>query len=183
MDKKEEIREVKETDDERLKRAGKFRNRYGYALLVSSVALLLSFAVAVVGWTKKNVLFDFDTLYPAYAFLALVYLAYTAATHRKRNVLDWIIAAVLVASVTAITVQCVLYFYRPRTGNYYFELYYEFPGVLRYCTYFLVSQEKETYELNSTVYLFDPTLVASLICLAVSLVLYFMERKKGGKIR
>lgn len=183
VEKKEEIRKAKDAVEARPKSAGRKRNRYGYALLVSSLAFALSFVVAVIGWSEKNVLFDLETLYPVYALITLIYLIYTAVTFRKRNVLDWMIAAVLVTAVTAITVQCFVYLYRARTGNYYFELYYGFPGLLTYCTYFLVSMSPETYELSSTVLLFDPTLVASLLCLAPSLALYLFERKKGGKAR
>lgn len=121
-------------------------------------------------------------LYPIFALITLIYLIYTIATIRKINIIDFIVAGILFISVLVITIQRFLYLYRPDTGNYYHELYYDFPGILGFRTYNLVSLETMEYEFSGTVNLFDSTLISSSICFIVSLVMYILEKKKEAKI-
>lgn len=131
---------------------------------------------------KIDVLTTFDVLYPIFALITLIYLIYTIATFIKRNIINFIVAGILFISVLVITIQCFLYLYRSDTGNYYHELYYDFPGILGFCTYDLVSLGAMEYEFSGTVNLYDPTLISSLICFIVSLVMYIFEKKKEAKI-
>ena len=157
-------------------------NKYMYSLLVSSIALVSALIVAVLRWLNTDVLTTFDVLYPIFALITLIYLIYTIATIRKRNLIDFIVAGILFISVLVITIQCFLHIYRPDTGNYYHELYYDFPWTLGFGTYDLVSLETMKYEFSGTVNLFDPTLISSLICFIVSIVMYIFEKKKEAKI-
>ena len=153
-------------------------NKFRYSLLVSSIALTTTLIIAIIGWLNTNILYIFNIIYPLLAFITLIYFIYTVITYKKRNYLDFIIVAILFTSVIAITIQCFLYLYRPMTGNYYYNLYYDFPGTLRLCLYWLISMEPISYELTKTTYLFDPTLIASIICFSLSIVMYLIEKRK-----
>lgn len=154
-------------------------NRFKFSLFVSFIAFVVTLIIAIIGWLTINVLYTFSVIYPILAFIALVYLIYLIVTHKKRNYLDYIVLGIIFVSIITIIAECFIYFYRPRTGDYYYELYYEFPGLLRYCTYWLASMEPIRYELSKTTFLFDPTLIASFICFSLTLTMYLIEKKKN----
>ena len=154
-------------------------NRFKFSLFVSSIAFVVTLIIAIIGWLTINVLYTFSVIYPILAFIVLVYLIYVIATHKKRNYLDYIVLGIIFVSIITLIVECFIYFYRPRTGDYYYELYYEFPGLLRFCTYWLTSMEPIRYELSKTTFLFDPTLIASFACFSLTLTMYLIEKKKN----
>ena len=158
-------------------RTNKF-NKSRFSLFVSSIALIATLIIAIIGWLNTDILYIFNVIYPIFAFITLIYFIYVIVTYKKRSYLDFIVLGIIFISVLAITIQCFVYFYRSMTGNYYYELYYDFPGLLKYCTYWLVSMEPINYELSSTIFLFDPTLIASFVCFCLSLIMYLIEKRK-----
>lgn len=149
-----------------------------YSLVISFVFFLESLTIAMIGWPTPDVLYVFGVMYPILFLLALSMLIFTVVTFRRRNKLDYIISVVLFLAALSILIRCVMYFYRARTGNFYYSLFYSFPWILKFNRHMLVSTEPVKYKLESTVTLFDPTLIVSLLCLIVSAIFNVTEKRK-----
>ena len=151
---------------------------YLYSIILSGFILLESFIIAILGIFITNVLNVFSVLYPLLFSTSLAFLILTIITFRKRNKLDFILSIVLFISTLVIFVQCVMYFYRVRTGNFYYSLFYIFPGILKFNRNELVSLEPLKYELTRTIVLFDPSFVISVMSFITSIIFKLIARRK-----
>ncbi len=151
---------------------------YHYSIILSGFILLESFIIAILGIFITNVLSVLSVLYPLLFSTALAFLILTIITFRKRNKLDFILSIVLFISTLVIFVQCVMYFYRVRTGNFYYSLFYNFPGILQFNRNELVSIEPLKYELTKTIVLFDPSFVISAMSFIISIIFELIARRK-----
>ena len=152
---------------------------YRYSLILSVISFMSCLIVSILGWLISDVLSVYGVIYPILFVLAIVILVYTISTFKKRNKLDIAIATVLFLSVLSIFIQCVIYFYRARTGDFYYSLDYIFPGILNFNRHVLVSVEPLKYELASCITLFDPTLIISFISLITSVLYNIIKRRKN----
>lgn len=151
---------------------------YRYSLILSVISFVSCLIVSILGWLISDVLSVYGVIYPILFLLAVVMLVYTISTFKKRNKLDIAIATVLFLSALSIFIQCVIYFYRARTGDFYYSLYYTFPGTLNFNRHTLVTVEPLEYELASSITLFDPTLIISVISLITSVLYNIIKRMK-----
>lgn len=124
----------------------------------------------LIGSFTQDVLSVFGIMYPILMIVVFIYFLYTLITYKKRSFIDCIVILILFLAVLFITIQDFIYFYRPRTGDYYYSLYYDFPGILSFNKCWITSIEPLKYELTSTKILFDPTLITSIICIVISLI-------------
>ena len=49
-------------------------NKYRYSLLSSSIALITSLVIGIIGWLNTDVLFTFNTIYPIFLLITLIML-------------------------------------------------------------------------------------------------------------
>lgn len=152
--------------------------KYKYSLIIVLIVFFESLVTSVIGWLVADVLSVLGVVYPILFLTSLVILIFGIVTFRKRNVLDFLISIVLFLASLSIFVECLLFFYRARTGDFYYSLFYTFPGILSLNRNVLVSLEPMKYELTSSILLFDPTLVVSFLCLITSLVFNIVERRR-----
>jgi len=150
-----------------------------YSLIVVVTSFISSLIVSMIGWFVADVLSIYGIIYPILFVLSLVMVVYTIFTFRKRNKFDLIIVIVLCLSILAIFIQCIMYFYRASTGNFYYSLDYDFPGILKFNRYVLVFMDPITYELTKTIVLFDPTLLVSFICLLAILLISRLKKRNN----
>lgn len=148
------------------------KNKSEFSLKISLIIFFYSLLMFLLGLFTQDILYSFGILYPILMILVIIIFIYTLVTHKKRNFIDYIVISVLFLSVLSITIQDFIYLYRPRTGDYYYSLYYNFPGILNFNKHWLVSVEPLKYELASTIVLFDPTLISSIVCIIISIVKY-----------
>lgn len=149
-----------------------------FSLISSLIVFAYAFVMFFVGQFVPDALYSFGVMYPLLLLLAIGIVVYACITHRERSAVDYIVLAILFAAVMAIAIQDFIYFYRARTGNYYYSLYYSFPGILRFNTHWLVSVEPLKYELADTIVLFDPTLLVSVVCLIISITEIVYRKRK-----
>lgn len=71
-----------------------------------------------------------------------------------------------------------MFFYRARTGNFYYSLNYNFPGLLKFNRHVLTSSGQFKYEISETILLFEPTLIVSLISLIISIIFDIIEKQR-----
>lgn len=148
-----------------------------FSLKISLIIFFYSTLMFLIGLFKHDVLYSFWILIPILLILVIIICVYTLLTHKKRSFIDYIVLSILFLAVLSITIQNFIYLYRPRTGDYYYSLNYNFPGILNFNKHWLVSVDPLKYELVSTMVLFDPTLISSIVCIIISIVKY----KRGGR--
>lgn len=141
-----------------------------YSIVISSIIFLYSTIMTIIGLFKSDILYNYGDLYPILLLVTIVFVMYCVITHKKRSAMDCIITAILFVSVIIAVTQCFIYFYRIRTGDFYYSLYYNFPGVLKFNTHWIVSIEPLKYKIENTIMLFDPTLISSAFCVILSVV-------------
>ena len=127
-----------------------------YSIVISSIIFLYSTIMTIIGLFKSDILYNYGDLYPILLLVTIVFVMYCVITHKKRSAMDCIITAILFVSVIIAVTQCFIYFYRIRTGDFYYSLYYNFPGVLKFNTHWIVSIEPLKYKIENTIMLFDP---------------------------
>jgi len=152
---------------------------YRYSLILSIISFVSCLVVSILGWLISDVLSVYGIIYPILFLFATAMLVYTILTFKKRNKLDAAIVIVLFLSALSIFIQCAIYFYRARTGDFYYSLNYTFPGLLNFNRHVLVSVEPLKYELASCITLFDPTLIISFISLITSVLYNIIKRRKN----
>lgn len=174
---KRAIYTLTETLDVNSKRK-KFCSRY--ALNTSLLAFLFSLIISLIGIFTPDTLMFSSIIYPLFFIIFLGVLIFTFITKKKRTLIDFLIVEIIFVSIFVITIQCVLYFYRASTGNFYYSLFYQFPGVLKFNTHVLISMTPTIYEINNTILLFDPTLLVTFFSVSVNVFLLII--KKQNKI-
>lgn len=154
------------------------QNRYKYALTVSGVSVIISLTLAVIGLLSGNVLSVYGVLYPICFIFSITLLVFTIITHKKRKPIDFLICIIIILGCVFINVESLSFFYRIRTGDFYYTLYYKVPGVLNFYTHGLIPGDSVQFEIIKTDYLFDPTLLINFICFIICTILHFVERRK-----
>lgn len=147
----------------------KIIKRNNFSIAISLIIFSYSILMFFLGQFNSDVLYSYRVLYPILMLITIGIVVYSAITHKKRSAIDYIIMTIIFIAVLSITIQCFIYFYRARTGDFYYSLYYDFPGILKFNTHWLVSVEPLKYELKSTRFILDPTLIASAVCIVISL--------------
>lgn len=140
-----------------------------YSLMLGMIAFVFCIIVSLIGLFVADVLSVYRVIYPIYLVITVGFLVFAISTYKKRNKLDFIITILIFLSVVVISIQCFMYFYRARTGNFYYSLNYQFPGILKFNTHTIASLEPLKYDISNTIILFDPTLITSLFCLIISI--------------
>ncbi len=153
-------------------------NKYQFSLMLSLILFAACYFVSMLGWLSPGFLGVTRVIYPLFFLTILIIFIYTIINYKKRNKLDFVIVTINFLAVLSITIQCFSYFYRARTGDFYYSLFYVFPGVLKFNRHVLTSLELFRYEIESTVILFDPTLLVSFFSLIISVVFNMIERRK-----
>ncbi len=149
-----------------------------YSSLLCTITFIFCIIVSLIGWFVADVLSVYRVIYPIYLIITLGFLFFAICTYKKRNKLDFIIIALIFLSAVAINIQCFIYFYRARTGNFYYSLNYQFFGILKFNTHMITSLEPLNYKISNTITLFDPTLIISFVCLIFSIAFDIIERRK-----
>ena len=145
------------------------KNQNLFSIIVSLIFFSYSFLIMLLGVFTPDVLYSYGVLYPLLLIISIIIIIYAIITHKQRCIKDYIIICIIFLAVLTINIQCFMYFYRIRTGDFYYSLYYEFPGILKFNTNWLVSIEPYKYEPKNTILLFDPILVSSVFCVILSL--------------
>lgn len=153
--------------------------KYRYSLVLSLVSFTICIVIALIGWLCGDVLDVYGVIYPLCLVAILIVLLFTIANYKKRNIVDFLIVTLIFLSVVIINIECFMFFYRARTGNFYYSLNYNFPGLLKFNKHELTSLEQFKYEISKTILLFDPTLIVSLITLIISVIFNVIERRKN----
>ncbi len=148
-----------------------------FSIIISLIILVYSILIFFIGQFTPEALYSFGVLYPIFMILVIGIVVYTFITYRKRNAVDYIVITILFIAVLTITIQDFIYLYRARTGDFYYSLNYNFPGILKFNTHWLVSVEPLKYELKNTIILFDPTLISSVVCLIISITNKFIKER------
>lgn len=139
---------------------------------------MVCIVIAIIGWLCADVLEVYGVIYPLCLLAILIVLVFTIANYKKRNKVDFLIVILIFLAVVIINIQCFMFFYRARTGNFCYSLNYNFPGLLKFDRYVLTSPGQFKYEISRTILLFDPTLIVSLISLIISIIFNIIERRK-----
>ena len=117
----------------------KVLSAYNYSLIVSSVSFTFAIIVAIIGWLEQDVLGVFGIIYPLYFVISLGFLIYAVVTYKRRSKIDYLISIFVFIGSLVILIESLIYFYRIRTGDFYYTLDYDFPGLLSFNYYTLSS--------------------------------------------
>lgn len=109
-------------------------------------------------------------------------MVYVIITHKKRKLVDFIICGVIFLSFAIIEIEALSFFYRARTGDIFYTLYYKIPGILNFNTHALITKDPICFDIMKTDSLFDPTLIITFICFIVSSVLFIIDKRKTKKL-
>lgn len=150
-----------------------------FSIVISLIIFSYSLLMFLIGLFIPDSLYVFGVLYPILMIIIIVISIYSLITNKKRTAIDYIITTILFVSVLSINIQDFIYFYRARTGDYFYSLYYNFPGLLEFNTHWLVSVEPLKYKIENTIILFDPTLLCSALCAVISMVKYILKKKEN----
>lgn len=153
-------------------------NPYHYSLVLSLVSFVVCFIIALIGWLCADVLDVYGVIYPLCLLAILIVLVFTIANYKKRNKVDFLIVTLIFIAVVIINIECFMFFYRARTGNFYYSLNYNFPGLLKFNRYVLTSSGQFKYEISETILLFNQTLIVSLISLIISIIFNIIEKQR-----
>ncbi len=149
-----------------------------YSLMLSTISFIFCIIVSLIGWLVADVLNVYGVIYPIYLVITLGFFIFAISTYKKRSKLDFTIIFLIFLSAVAISIQCFIYFYRARTGNFYYSLNYQFPGILKFNTHIITSLEPLKFRISNTIILFDPTLIISFVCLIISIYFDIIEGRK-----
>lgn len=149
-----------------------------YSFVLSIVSFMVCIVIALIGWLCADVLDVYGVMYPLCLIAILIVLAITIANYKKCNKVDFLIVSLIFIAVVIINIECFMFFYRARTGNFYYSLNYSFLGLLKFNRHVLISPEQFKYEISKTILLFDPTLIVSLISLIISIIFNIIESRK-----
>ena len=116
---------------------------------------------------------------PIYLAITTILLIYTLSTYKRRDIIDFIIVILLLASAITINAQCLKYIYLQKTGDYYYWLDYDLPGLLRFEKNILI--DGKTTEQIYSITMFDPTFIVSLICLITNFTYRSINKRKRNK--
>lgn len=139
---------------------------------------MVCFIIALIGWLCADVLDVYGVIYPLCLLAILIVFVFTIANYKKRNKVDFLIVTLIFIAVVIINIECFMFFYRARTGNFYYSLNYNFPGLLKFNRYVLTSSWQFKYEISETILLFNQTLIVSLISLIISIIFNIIEKKR-----
>lgn len=151
---------------------------YHYSLVLSLVSFVICIVIALIGWLCADVLDVYGVIYPLCFLAILIVLVFTIVNYKKRNKVDFLIVTLIFLAVVIINIECFMYFYRARTGNFYYSLNYSFPGLLKFNRHVLNSPGQFKYEISKTILLFEPTLIVSLISLIISIIFDIIEKQR-----
>ena len=160
---------------------GTIKNPYNFSLSISSFALIIGVILMLLGILVSDVLYTFSILYPICFIIFLFIFIYVCITHKKRNWFDFLISGLLLLATLIIFIETLVFFYRARTGDFYYSLFYDFPGILHFNRHILVNVEPLEYEISNSIMLFDPILIISFICFAISLLFVSLENENKKK--
>lgn len=152
-----------------------------FSIKISMLFFVLCLLVSLIGAFVPDVLDVSSVIYPFYLLLSTCLVVFVIFTSKKRNIIDFIITGLIFFSVLSISVQCIAFFYRARTGEFYYSLSYRFPGILEFKTNTLISQIGLRYKITKIVFLFDPTFIVSLVCLAIAIFSNVSHKSKVQK--
>lgn len=153
-------------------------NPYHYSLVLSLVSFVVCIVIAIIGWLCADVLDVYGVIYPLCLLAILIVLVFTIVNYKKRNKVDFLIVTLIFIAVVIINIECFMFFYRARTGNFYYSLDYNFPGLLKFNRHVLTSPGQFKNEISRTILLFDPTLIVSLISLIISIIFNIIEKQR-----
>ncbi len=153
-------------------------NQYKFIFIVSGIAFVACLILHLIGLFVGDVLDVYGVLYPICLLFSIGLMIYLISTHKKRRLLDYLVCIFIFLGSLFINFEAISYFYRARTGNFYYSLYYKFPGILIYDTHSLISQDPITFEITNTKYLFDPTLIIAFICFTITTILYIIDKRR-----
>ena len=153
-------------------------NPYHYSLVLSLVSFVICIVIAIIGWLCADVLEVYGVIYPLCLLAILIVLVFTIANYKKRNKVDFLIVTLIFIAVVIINIECFMFFYRATTGNFYYSLDYNFPGLLKFNRYVRTSPGQFKYEISRTILLFDQTLIVSLISLIISIIFNIIEKQR-----
>lgn len=139
---------------------------------------MVCFIIALIGWLCADVLDVYGVIYPLCLLAILIVLVFTIANYKKRNKVDFLIVTLIFIAVVIINIECFMFFYRARTGNFHYSLNYNFPCLLKFNRHVLTSSGQSKYEISETILLFDPTLIVSLISLIISIIFNIIEKQR-----
>ena len=151
---------------------------YHYSLVLSLVSFVICIVIALIGWLCADVLDVYGVIYPLCLLAILIVFVFTIANYKKRNKVDFLIVTLIFIAVVIINIECFMYFYRARTGNFYYSLNYSFPGLLKFNRHVLNSPGQFKYEISETILLFNQTLIVSLISLIISIIFNIIEKQR-----
>lgn len=154
------------------------KSKFKYSFICSIVFLAIMLLIQILGSTVQNVLEIYKTIYPLLLITALGLFVYTFLTYKKRTKIDFIISSILLISILVINIQGFIFFYKIRTGDFFYSLYNTFPGLLEFNKHVLVSLSPVKYEISKTIILFDPTFSVSMTCSTITLIFLIIEKKK-----
>ena len=146
-----------------------------FALLLSLFSFLVEIIISFSAIFLDNLMITYGIIVATLLLIMILILTFMITTFKKRTLIDYIIFSLLLISIIVINIQSFIYFYRPFVDQVSYYLHYIFPGALIWKRYF-------DDVLNSSITLFDPTLITSFICLITSLVIYIIENKKEKKL-
>ena len=146
-----------------------------FALLISMFYFLIEVIKSIIGMLIANPITEVSTINPILLVISIFVLIFLLVTYKKRTKVDFIIFILLFISIIVINIEGFVNFYGLTMDGVSYRLDYIFPGLLLWKQYF-------NREFNSTITLFDPTLIVSFICLITSLMIYIIESKKENKL-
>lgn len=146
-----------------------------FALLISMFYFLIEVIKSIIGMLIANPITEVSTINPILLVISIFVLIFLLVTYKKRTKVDFIIFILLFISIIVINIEGFVNFYGLTMDGVSYRLDYIFPGLLLWKQYF-------NGKFNSTITLFDPTLIVSFICLITSLMIYIIESKKENKL-
>lgn len=149
---------------------------YTFSVFVSFTTFFYSLFFYFVDKITLIVFVGFQLLYLLLLVVILGFFVYCLMTHKKRNLIDYIVISILFVSILIFTVQDLIYLFQIKTGRVYYHANYIFIGIIKFEETIYLS-ENSNKSINTYSILFDPTLIMSFICVIASLINKFRNKR------
>lgn len=150
-----------------------------FSISVVFIMLILELLICVIGIYNADIIGVVEIINPFGLMISIAAIVSLIISHRRRKILDYVFILIVFVTSLSNNVLSLINLYRPRTGDYYFTLFYSFPGNFLVNTYSLISQEPLKYEMTYTKGYFDFQLIVySFLFLTLLIILIRKKVKK-----
>lgn len=150
-----------------------------FSISVVFIMLVLELLICVIGIYNADIMGVVEIINPFGLMISIAAIFSLIISHRRRKIVDYVFILIVFVTSLSNNVLSLINLYRPRTSDYYFTLFYSFPGNFLVNTYSLISLEPLKYEMTYTKGYFDFQLIVySFLFLSLLIILIRKKVKK-----